>query len=98
MERHAVCLQFHLRLKSGRHIRSGLYNECVIPKIIAALRENGMKAQADRLETFWMRKVKFFVTECKDVFGSEYPFDTTGFESTFVLAEDGLKVAVFEEG
>ena len=43
-----------------------------------------------------MRKVKFFVTECKDVFGSEYPFDTTGFESTFVLAEDGLKAAVFE--
>lgn len=76
--------------------KTGLYNECVIPKIIAALRENGMKAQADRLETFWMRKVKFFVTECKDVFGSEYPFDTTGFESTFVLAEDGLKVAVFE--
>lgn len=69
--------------------KTGLYNECVIPKIIAALRENGMKAQADRLETFWMRKVKFFVTECKDVFGSEYPFDTTGFESTFVLAEDG---------
>ena len=76
--------------------KTGLYNECVIPKIIAALRENGMKTQADRLETFWMRKVKFFVTECKDVFGSEYPFDTTGFESTFVLAEDGLKTAVFE--
>lgn len=77
--------------------KTGLYNECVIPKIIGALRENGMKAQADRLETFWMRKVKFFVTECKDVFGSEYPFDTTGFESTFVLAEDGLKTAVFEK-
>ena len=76
--------------------KTGLYNECVIPNIIAALRENSMKAQADRLETFWMRKVKFFVTECKDVFGSEYPFDTTGFESTFVLAEDGLKTAVFE--
>ena len=30
------------------------------------------------------------------MFGSEYPFDTTGFESTFVLAEDGLKAAVFE--
>ncbi len=76
--------------------KTGLYNECVIPRIIASLRENDMKAQADRLETFWMRKVKFFVTECKDVFGSEYPFDTTGFESTFVLAEDGLKTAVFE--
>lgn len=77
--------------------KTGLYNECVIPKIIEALRQNGMNRQADRLETFWMRKVKFFVTECKDVFGSEYPFDTTGFESTFVLAEDGLRTAVFEK-
>lgn len=73
--------------------KTGLYNECVIPRIIEALKECGMKFEADRLSTHWMRKVRFFVTECKDVFGSEYPFDTTGFESTWRFAVDGLNAA-----
>lgn len=73
--------------------KTGLYNERVIPNIIEALRECEMIFEADRLQTHWMRKVRYFVTECKDVFGSEYPFDTTGFESTYYLAVDGLKYA-----
>lgn len=77
--------------------KTGFYNERAIPWIISALRECGKEFEAGRLETFWMRKVTFFVTECEDVFGSEYPFDTTGFESTFYLAEEGLKHASFEK-
>lgn len=77
--------------------KTGLYNERVIPHIVDALRECGRSFEADRLHTFWMRKVKFFATECKDVFGSEYPFDTTGFESTYYLAEDAMKAAVMEQ-
>ena len=73
--------------------KTGLYNERVIPYIIEALYECGMKFEADRLKIHWMRKVRYFVTECKDVFGSEYPFDTTGFESTYYLAIDGLNHA-----
>ena len=78
-------------------VKTGFYNERVIPCIVSALREAGKDFEADRLHIFWMRKVRFFATECKDVFGSEYPFDTTGFESTYYLADDALKAASLEK-
>ncbi len=68
--------------------KTGLYNELVIPKIIAALQKEGRDFEAKRLDRHWLRKIKYFVTESKDIFGSEYPFDTTGFESTYVLAKE----------
>ena len=76
--------------------KTGLYNELVIPKIIEALKRAHWDFEANRLEHYWQRKVKYFVKECKDIFGSEYPFDTTGFETTHVLAKDALKLAVME--
>lgn len=75
--------------------KTGLYNELVIPQIIVSLREEGLDDDADQLERYWKRKARYFVEECRDVFGSEYPFDTTGFESTFVLAETALKDASY---
>ncbi len=93
-----ACAMFTIpvELDDWNAVKTGLYNERVIPWIVDALRENGKSFEAEKLNTFWMRKVHFFATECKDVFGSEYPFDTTGFESTFYLAEDALKAASYE--
>ncbi len=82
-----------LELDHWDALKTGLYNELCIEKIIAALREEGMAGEADRLERHWERKMKFFVLECTDLFGSEYPFDTTGFESTHALAKHALKCA-----
>lgn len=73
--------------------QTGFYNELVIPEIIRALRREGMELEAQTLEGHWNRKSEYFVRECKDVFGSEYPFDTTGFESTHVLAVRGAELA-----
>lgn len=72
---------------------TGFYNELVIPEILRALRREGMGLEAQTLEAHWSRKVAYFVRECRNVFGSEYPFDTTGFESTHVLAARGLEMA-----
>nr|WP_300677722.1 DUF5695 domain-containing protein [uncultured Acetatifactor sp.] len=63
---------------------TGFYNE---------LGKEGMELEARTLEGHWNRKAEYFVRECKDVFGSEYPFDTTGFESTHVLAARGMERA-----
>lgn len=74
-------------------LKTGLYNECVIPEIIKALEKNGEITKSLRLQNLWRRKILYFVMECKDVFGSEYPFDTTGFESTYYLADEAIKQA-----
>ena len=50
------------------------------PRVIAALEDEGMPEQADRLRTLWERKVRAFFSERPDLFGSEYAFDSTGFE------------------
>lgn len=77
--------------------KTGLYNELCIPNIIKALQKEGMEEAAVRLERHWVRKANYFAMECTDIFGSEYPFDTTGFESTYVLAETALEKAVLEK-
>ncbi len=66
---------------------TGTYNEVVIPHLIDALYENGHKEQADWLKAEWEKKVKYFVNDRPYLFGSEYPFDSTGFESTEALAK-----------
>lgn len=86
-----------LELEEWSAYETGLYNELIIIKIIEALKEEKMEAEARRLERHWNRKVKFFVSKCKDLFGSEYPFDTTGFESTHALAKTALKIASMQK-
>lgn len=82
-----------LELEGWSAYETGLYNELVIPKIIDALEKEGMETEAGILRTHWDRKAVFFAGKCKDIFESEYPFDTTGFESTHVLALRGLALA-----
>ena len=69
---------------------TGLYNEMVIVDLIAALDAAGRRAEAQTLRGHWERKVKFFVNDSPNLFGSEYPFDSTGFESTHALAKYAL--------
>jgi Family of unknown function (DUF5695) len=66
---------------------TGFYNELVIVDLIHALQANGLDREAETLRQFWVRKVKYFVNDHPDLFGSEYPFDSTGFETTEALAK-----------
>jgi hypothetical protein len=66
---------------------TGTYNEVVIPQLIDALYENGHKDQGDWLKVAWEKKVKHFINDHPYLFGSEYPFDSTGFESTHAFAK-----------
>jgi uncharacterized Ntn-hydrolase superfamily protein len=66
---------------------TGFYNELVIVDLIAELEAAGKSAEADELRDHWRRKVEFFVSGRPDLFRSEYPFDSTGFESTHALAK-----------
>lgn len=86
-----------MELEEWSAYQTGLYNECVIPEIIAALQEEGREADARTLTMHWNRKVKYFVLERSDIFKSEYPFDTTGFESTNFLAKDAYSLAEKKE-
>jgi hypothetical protein len=72
---------------------TGLYNELVIPDLIDELQVAGMNAEADRLKEHWERKVRTFVNDKPDLFQSEYPFDSTGFEATHALAKYAIKHA-----
>lgn len=82
-----------LELDDWSAFQTGLYNEMVIDDIIPALREEGMAHDALRLERLWQRKAYKFAEKTTDLFGSEYPFDTTGFESTAALANLALRLA-----
>lgn len=73
--------------------KTGFYNEVVIMDVIEALRRERMPEQARRLEYHWQHKADYFIRECSDLFGSEYAFDTTGFESTQAFVDWGRKNA-----
>lgn len=83
-----------LEIEGWSAFGTGLYNEYSIEGIMDALEAEGMKFEKSRLERLWNRKVHSFTENNADIFGSEYPFDTTGFESTHVLANRALKQAV----
>ncbi len=74
--------------------KTGLYNELVIEDIVREMKAIGWKEKALRLESHWNKKVLSFVKENADVFGSEYPFDSTGFESTHAIAKYALEHSV----
>ena len=73
--------------------KTGLYNELVMEGVIGALAREGRQEAAQRLTAHWQRKAKYFITACEDVFGSEYPFDTTGYETTQALADYARRTA-----
>lgn len=66
---------------------TGTYNELVIPDLIHDLEQNGRTDQAGKLRAFWETKAEFFINKHPDLYQSEYPFDSTGFESTHALAK-----------
>jgi hypothetical protein len=68
----------------------GLYNELLIVDLIEALYEEGQDEQADWLKNEWEKKVKYFVYDDPYPFDSEFPFDTTAFESSHAIARYGL--------
>ncbi len=70
---------------------TGFYNERVIVNLIDALQDEGLTADADKLRGHWERKARFFITEKPNLFGSEYAFDSTGFESTHALARYAMQ-------
>ncbi|MEO7719567.1 MAG: DUF5695 domain-containing protein [Capsulimonas sp.] len=65
---------------------TGTYNEVVIPNLIQSLDAAGHRDQADWLRSEWEKKVEFFVNKHPYLYGSEYSFDSTGFESTQAFA------------
>ncbi len=65
---------------------TGFYNEVVVVSLIEALQSEGLTEDAGKLRGHWERKARFFITENPNLFGSEYAFDSTGFESTHALA------------
>src|SRR6266700_1012449 len=71
--------------------QTGTYNELVIPSLIQALEENGKQANARALRIHWENKARYFIVEHPYLFGSEYPFDSTGFESTHALAKYAME-------
>lgn len=66
--------------------QTGLYNELCIVDLLDALESVGWSEKAGELRGHWERKVRAFVAENPNLFGSEYPFDSTGFESTYAFA------------
>jgi len=85
---------YPMELDGWTAYHTGTYNELCYEEIIQELRKCGYEMWAQRLQFHWDRKVKYFVTEATDIFGSEYPFDTTGFESTHVFARNALRTAL----
>lgn len=70
---------------------TGYYNEIVIPELVEVLEKEGLRSESRVLGGHWDRKAQHFVNGKPDLFGSEYPFDSTGFESTHALATYALK-------
>jgi len=68
----------------------GTMNEAFIPDLIAALEKEGRREQAAKVRALWESKVERFVNDPPNLFGSEFAFDSTGFESTQSLAHYAL--------
>ncbi len=67
----------------------GLYNELVVPELVAALEREGFPDRAAWLRGEWEKKVKYFVYDDRYPFRSEYAFDRTAFESAYAFAKYG---------
>jgi hypothetical protein len=64
----------------------GTMNEAAIPELIDALEREGKHEWATTLRGYWEGKVDRFVNHTPNLYGSEFAFDSTGFESTGALA------------
>ena len=80
-----------LAIEKWSAYQTGTYNEVVIPDLIDVLNARGWREEADGLRHHWQTKVRCFVKDNLNLFGSEYPFDSTGFESTHALARYAME-------
>jgi hypothetical protein len=62
-------------------------NEAFIPELIDALEREGKTDWARELRGFWEGKVDRFINRTPNLYGSEFAFDSTGFESTGAFAK-----------
>ncbi len=65
----------------------GTMNEAFIPELIDTLEQEGKQEWADTLRGHWEGKVERFVMKTPNLYGSEFAFDSTGFESTGAFAK-----------
>jgi len=65
----------------------GTMNEAFIPELIQTLEDAGKKEWASTLRGYWEGKVDRFVNHTPNLYGSEFAFDSTGFESTGAFAK-----------
>lgn len=79
-----------MRVVGWSAYETGFYNERVIPQLIEELDLVGKHDEAAELRKHWEKKVAFFVSGGPNLFGSEYAFDSTGFESTQAIARYAL--------
>ncbi len=82
-----------LQLSNWSAIPTGLMNELVIEDLIKELEAEGLTTEAANLRSYWEQKVNYFVSNSADLFGSEYSFDSTGFETQEALAHYAIKNA-----
>lgn len=68
----------------------GTMNEAFIPELIRTLEVEGKQEWADTLRGHWESKVDRFVNKTPNLYGSEFAFDSTGFESTGAFAKYAL--------
>ena len=64
----------------------GTMNEAFIPELVEALDAEGKSDWAKDLRGRWEGKVDRFVNRTPNLYGSEFAFDSTGFESTGAFA------------
>ena len=67
----------------------GTMNEAIIPDVIDALEREGKVDWARDLRSHWEGKIDRFVNHTPNLYGSEFAFDSTGFESTGAFAKYG---------
>lgn len=65
----------------------GTMNEAFIPELIQTLEVEGHPDWAKTLRGYWEGKVDRFVNHAPNLYGSEFAFDSTGFESTGAFAK-----------
>ena len=65
----------------------GTMNEAFLPELIDALESEGHADWAATLRGHWEGKVDRFVNRTPNLYGSEFAFDSTGFESTGAFAK-----------
>jgi hypothetical protein len=65
----------------------GLMSEVVFSDLLDALQTEGMTNQYNQLLPYWEDKVAFYATGNPNLFGSEYGFDSTGFEAAEAFAK-----------